>query len=79
MIDSSDIAVARALDALHAARSILAAEIGAYPGPISGCDAQFNHLLAQRAQVSRALEALENDVFVPTPRSPMPHNGIESR
>jgi hypothetical protein len=35
------------------------AEIRAYPPPIPGCDAQFNHLLDQRTGLSRALVRLE--------------------
>ena len=37
--------------ALVAARHALNAEISSYPTPISGCDAQFNHLLAERYTV----------------------------
>lgn len=44
--------------ALEAARRRLADEISGYPGPIAGCDAQFNHLLAQRDRVNAALAAL---------------------
>jgi hypothetical protein len=52
----------------------LRAEIAAYPVPISGCDVQFNHLLAQRAKICQAIEALNADIFVPTSRQPMhPH------
>lgn len=65
--------------ALAAAQTAVAQEIGAYPTPISGCDAQFNHLLAQRSRIGRALAALSAEVFVPTPRSPAPFAGIESR
>lgn len=65
--------------ALDTARRAIAEEINRYPTPISGCDAQFNHLLSQRSQVSRALDALETDVFVPTPRTPSPFAGVESR
>lgn len=35
------------------------AEIGAYPGPIAGCDAQFNHLLERRRALVAALAAPE--------------------
>ncbi|MGF1447452.1 MAG: hypothetical protein ACFBRM_14815 [Pikeienuella sp.] len=31
------------------------AEIHAYPRPIAGCDAQFNHLLARRSELLSAL------------------------
>ncbi|WP_102107962.1 hypothetical protein [Oceaniglobus roseus] len=55
---------------LQAARQKIATEISEYPTPISGCDAQFNHLLAQRQQVSAALEALTSLPHVPTPRQP---------
>jgi len=56
--------------ALEAARRRLADEITSYPGPIAGCDAQFNHLLAQRTRVNAALAALALEVRVPTPRAP---------
>ncbi len=55
---------------LQAARQQIAAEISGYPTPISGCDAQFNHLLAQRYKVNAALQALDADPHVPTPRQP---------
>ncbi len=55
---------------LHAARAALDAEIHGYPTPISGCDAQFNHLLAERRRVMAALRALSAEVHIPTPRAP---------
>ena len=64
---------------LAAAKKLLDAEIATYPTPIAGCDVQFNHLLAERQKVTNAMEALERDVFVPTPRSPTQHAGVESR
>ena len=64
---------------LREARNMIGAEIADYPTPIAGCDAQFNHLLSERQKIDAALEAMGRDVFVPTPRSPMPHSGIESR
>lgn len=64
---------------LAAARQLLQDEITSYPAPIAGCDAQFNHLLAQRQKVLAAIRSLDETVFVPTPRSPMPHSGVESR
>lgn len=65
---SESLAAARA--ALEAARARIGAEIAAYPAPIAGCDAQFNHLLAQRDRVVRAQGALDAEVHVPTPRAP---------
>lgn len=34
-------------------------EIGAYPCPITGCDAQFNHLLEERVRLNSELSRLE--------------------
>jgi hypothetical protein len=60
---------------LHAARSALQAareqvihEISTYPGPISGCDAQFNRLLSDKTRIINALRELDSAPFVPTPR-----------
>lgn len=64
---------------LAAARQILNAEITNYPSPIAGCDAQFNHLLAERQKVLAAIKSLDDFVFVPTPRSPTFEAGVESR
>lgn len=64
---------------LLSARAALSAEIATYPTPIAGCDAQFNHLIAERQKVLDALRVLEADVFVPNPRTPTPDAGVESR
>ncbi|MEM8987994.1 MAG: hypothetical protein AAGC95_14860 [Pseudomonadota bacterium] len=60
----------RARVALLIARSELDEEIRTYPTPISGCDAQYNFLLAERRRVHAALMALDAEVHIPTPRSP---------
>jgi len=65
--------------ALETARQLIADEIRAYPTPVSGCDAQYNHLLSRRAQITKALTMLQNDVFVPTPRTLVEGSGVESR
>ena len=44
---------------LEAQRAAPIEEIGAYPGPITGCDAQFNHLLELRSGINRELQRLE--------------------
>ena len=59
-----------ARDALRLARQNVLAEIGSYPRPVAGCDAQFNHLLDLRWRLDRALAALEEEIVIPTPRSP---------
>jgi hypothetical protein len=55
---------------LATACEALDSEIRAYPTPISGCDAQYNHLLAERRRVHEALQVLEADIHIPTPRAP---------
>lgn len=79
MVDTIDDLLKQAEGCLHQAQARVAAEIAAYPTPISGCDAQFNHLLAERARIGAARAALRRNVFVPTPRTPSPVSGVESR
>ena len=64
---------------LRVAKQLLTEEISEYPTPIAGCDVQFNHLLAERQRVQAALQSLNSSIFVPTPRSPTPSAGVESR
>ena len=45
-------------DLLTARRVALNEEIAAYPGPITGCDAQFNHLLELRVGLNQDLARL---------------------
>jgi hypothetical protein len=68
MASSYQTALDVALQELQTARSSLLSEIADYPTPISGCDAQFNHLLSDRTRIAQALQALESCPFVPTPR-----------
>ena len=55
---------------LTMARDALDAEIRDYPTPVSGCDAQYNHLLAERRRAHEALQVLESEIHIPTPRAP---------
>ena len=64
---------------LAQALNLLANEMRTYPTPISGCDAQYNHLVAERNRISAALTALSGTPFVATPRTPFEGAGIESR
>ncbi|MDJ0627736.1 MAG: hypothetical protein QNJ44_05715 [Rhodobacter sp.] len=64
---------------LEAARRLIQSEISEYPTPISGCDAQFNHLIGLRGSINEALRALEAPRFVATPRMPDPASRVESR
>lgn len=34
-------------------------QIGSYPGPITGCDAQFNHMLEERTGLNAELARLD--------------------
>ena len=69
-MDSTSFAnVDKARSDLEAAKRVLTEEINAYPTPIAGCDAQFNYLLQQKRRVLGALQALDLDVHIPTPRS----------
>ncbi len=71
--------IATARSALLQAREVIQDELRAYPTPVSGCDAQYNHLIGQRGSISAALQALEAPRFVATPRTPEPAAGVESR
>ena len=64
---------------LASARNLIGDELRAYPTPVSGCDAQYNHLVGMRNAVTEALDALKAPVFVATPRTPAPGDGVESR
>ncbi len=44
---------------LQQTQGAVAAEIRAYPPPIPACDAQYNHLLARREALSKALARLD--------------------
>jgi hypothetical protein len=58
-------------EAIRAERRRVAGEISAYPGPIAGCDEQFNHLLDMRGRLERALAELDRPESIPTPRRPL--------
>ncbi len=79
MTDSFTHCIIAAKAELRTARRLLNDEIRTYPAPIAGCDAQFNHLIGERQRVLEAIKTLDEIVFVPTPRSPTPEAGVESR
>ena len=64
---------------MQAARQLLQDEMRAYPTPVSGCDAQYNHMVGVRGAISEALRSLEELPFVATPRTLEPGAGVESR
>ncbi|MEM7506421.1 MAG: hypothetical protein AAF415_06725 [Pseudomonadota bacterium] len=63
-----EIEIDAALAHLQTAQKLLLREIADYPGPIAGCDVQFNQLLSDRTRLSQAIEALRDAPFIPTPR-----------
>lgn len=69
----------RAAAELEEAHQLIQDEIVNYPTPISGCDAQFNHLLGLRRSINDALRGLQVPAFIPTPRMPTPESRVESR
>jgi len=71
--------IVTARSALADAKQLLQSEISAYPTPISGCDAQYNHLIGERTRVLDAIGLLDSNIFVATPRTPLPTSGVESR
>lgn len=56
--------------ALTAERRTVAQLISAYPRPISGCDAQFNHLLDMRRRLERGEAERSVPEPIPTSRTP---------
>lgn len=76
---SYETALRRASDELETARELISEELRGYPTPVSGCDAQYNHLIGTRNAITAALEAIRTPPFVATPRSPSPGAGVESR
>lgn len=74
-----DAHIEAAILALLIARQQIADEIKNYPTPVAGCDVQYNGLLSKRAQVTRALDAMNSEVFVPTPRTLVAGGGAENR
>ncbi|MEM1047516.1 MAG: hypothetical protein AAGL24_15260 [Pseudomonadota bacterium] len=70
MSETSAQSLQAAKQSLVRARLAIESEIHNYPRPISGCDAQFNHLLADRKRTANALAALEEDLVIPTSRAP---------
>lgn len=68
MHEPYEMALETALCALRSAQTLLIREIAGYPGPVSGCDAQFNRLLSDRTRITNAIRELESKPFVATPR-----------
>jgi len=63
-----EVALKSALSELRKAQRLLAKEINGYPTPISGCDAQFNRLLSDRARITNTLRSINSQPFIPTSR-----------
>jgi hypothetical protein len=55
----SDLTWERITAQLESERDRIIAEIGRYPTPITACDAHFNQLLVERAQIFAELNRLQ--------------------
>lgn len=64
---------------LELALQLLQTQIRSYPTPIAGCDEQFNFLLSESKKVRAALVALDQSMFVATPRMLTASSRVESR
>ncbi len=71
--------IERAEHLLNRALGDVTRELADYPGPVSGCDQQYTHLLATRTRLRNAIDALGAEIFIPTPRTLSPGAGVESR
>ncbi len=76
---SYEVHVRRAAHELELARREIQEELRNYPSPVSGCDAQYNHLIGLRGSISEAVRVLRTPQFVATPRTLEPGAGVESR
>jgi len=76
---SYEINLRRALDELRQANGRLQQELQDYPTPISGCDAQYTHLIGQQGAIDDAIRALATPRFVATPRVQEEGARVESR
>lgn len=74
-----DAHISKAAAELRAAKNAIQDELRDYPTPVSGCDAQYNHMIGLRNAVTIALDALDEPPFVATPRTLTRGAGVESR
>jgi len=51
-----------AREVLQSKLAALNEQISSYPGPITGCDAQFNHMLTERSELNAALSRLDTAI-----------------
>src|SRR3954463_9855364 len=58
----------RLRESLERQRDSLDAEIRAYPTPIPRCDAQFNHLYAERSRLTAQLQEIEEALRSGSPK-----------
>jgi hypothetical protein len=58
-IDSSTVTLAQCVAMLEARRKLICDELNDFARPIAACDADFNTLLAERAEIVEAISHLE--------------------
>ncbi len=64
---------------LNRALSVVQRELALSPSPVARCDQQYTFLLTTRTRPRNALNALEGEVFVATPRKLCPDAGVKRR
>ncbi len=71
-VGSSDVTLAQCVAMLEARRQLLSESLNEFARPIAACDADFNSILAERAEVVRALSYLQpfcrGETRIPHPR-----------
>jgi hypothetical protein len=58
-INASPVTLAQCIDLLEARRKLICDELSDFARPIAACDADFNTLLAERAEIVQAISHLE--------------------
>jgi hypothetical protein len=70
--NSSDVTLAQCIAMLEARRQCLSESLNEFARPISACDADFNSILAERAEIVSALTHLQpfcrGETRIPHPR-----------
>ena len=71
-IDSSSVTLVQCIAMLEARRQLLSESLNEFARPIAACDADYNAILAERAELVRAISSLKpialGEARIPHPR-----------
>jgi hypothetical protein len=71
-VDSSSVTLGQCVAMLEARRQLLSQSLNDFARPIAACDADYNAILAERAELVRAISGLKpialGEVRIPHPR-----------